>query len=244
MNKPETEGSGGTGRLPEHVAIAALGRQAPEGDWRVGPEATPEADRSTLREVVESALALGISQVTVVTPATGTELTSELGWLLNETQKAFGADFDELKELSVEVSIPLETGPSDPTLSRQVTRLEEAGTAGGNLLLTLRPAHSGRAALARVARRLAEQVARGDLTVEAIDESLVSSQLRYARERDPDLLISTAGANRLADCLLWELAYTEIHVARASWEEFTRSDFERAVRSYQHRERRFGRVQT
>jgi undecaprenyl diphosphate synthase len=59
---------------------------------------------------------------------------------------------------------------------------------------------------------------------------------------DPDLLIRTSGEFRLSNFLLWELAYTEIHIARCYWPEFRRGHLYEAIRDYQRRERRFGLV--
>ena len=55
-----------------------------------------------------------------------------------------------------------------------------------------------------------------------------------------DLLIRTGGEQRLSDFLLWECAYAELVFSRRMWPEFTPRDFERAVRQFRQRERRFG----
>ena len=57
---------------------------------------------------------------------------------------------------------------------------------------------------------------------------------------DPDLLIRTSGEMRLSNFLLWELAYSEIHVTKTFWPDFRRDHLYEAIREYQKRERRFG----
>jgi len=47
---------------------------------------------------------------------------------------------------------------------------------------------------------------------------------------------------RISNFLLWQLAYTELYFTRTLWPEFDRSEFDRAIASYQKRERRFGRT--
>ena len=59
---------------------------------------------------------------------------------------------------------------------------------------------------------------------------------------DPDLLIRTSGELRLSNFLLWQLAYAEFYVTPVLWPDFTRVHLFEAIRDYQNRERRFGRV--
>jgi len=58
---------------------------------------------------------------------------------------------------------------------------------------------------------------------------------------DPDLIIRTSGEVRLSGFLLWQSAYSEFYFCDALWPAFRKIDFLRAIRSYQHRHRRFGR---
>jgi short-chain Z-isoprenyl diphosphate synthase len=58
---------------------------------------------------------------------------------------------------------------------------------------------------------------------------------------DPDLIIRTSGEVRLSGFLLWQSAYSEFYFCDAYWPAFRKIDFLRAIRSYQQRQRRFGR---
>jgi short-chain Z-isoprenyl diphosphate synthase len=58
---------------------------------------------------------------------------------------------------------------------------------------------------------------------------------------DPDLIIRTSGEIRLSGFLLWQSVYSEFYFCDALWPAFRRIDFLRAIRSYQQRNRRFGR---
>ena len=57
---------------------------------------------------------------------------------------------------------------------------------------------------------------------------------------DPDLIVRTAGESRISNFLLWQSAYSEIHVTDTLWPDFDIQDLERAIRDYQGRTRRFG----
>jgi undecaprenyl diphosphate synthase len=94
----------------------------------------------------------------------------------------------------------------------------------------------------RAARCIAEDVAAGRLAPEAVDEAAITARLFTAGVPDPDLLIRTSGEMRISNFLLWQLAYTELHISPVLWPDFGRAELFRAILDYQSRDRRFGRV--
>ena len=89
-------------------------------------------------------------------------------------------------------------------------------------------------------KRLAGQVAAGNLAIESIDESAMASALDTSGIPDPDLLIRTAGEMRVSNFLLWQISYAEIWVTPRRWPEFDIPTLHEALRDYAGRERRFG----
>jgi len=56
-----------------------------------------------------------------------------------------------------------------------------------------------------------------------------------------DLVIRTGGDPHLsAGFMMWDVADAQLHFSKKLWPDFTADDFERAVRDFQKRERRFG----
>ena len=82
----------------------------------------------------------------------------------------------------------------------------------------------------------------GSLKPEDVDESLVASMLYTSDIPDPDLLIRTGGEYRVSNFLLWQIAYTEMVVTQNYWPEFRENDLLEAIKIYQDRDRRFGKV--
>ena len=75
-----------------------------------------------------------------------------------------------------------------------------------------------------------------------IDEAAFASRLYTADCPDPDLLIRTSGEQRISNFLLWQLAYSELFLSPVLWPDFTRRELFGAIRDFQLRERRFGRI--
>jgi len=74
------------------------------------------------------------------------------------------------------------------------------------------------------------------LTPEAIERHLYT-----AGSSDPDLIIRTSGEVRLSGFLPWQSVHSEFYFCDVYWPAFREIDFLRAIRTYQHRSRRFGR---
>ena len=77
-------------------------------------------------------------------------------------------------------------------------------------------------------------------TDELITEDFIGSYLYTAPYSDPDLLIRTAGEFRLSNYLLWQISYSEIWITDTLWPDFTKADLEKAIESYNRRDRKFG----
>ena len=100
--------------------------------------------------------------------------------------------------------------------------------------------YGGRQEITRACRQIAELLQQGELTPEAINESLIEQHLYTKSIPEPDLLIRTSGEMRLSNFLLWQTAYTEIYFTDILWPDFERSAFHQALLNYQRRDRRFG----
>ncbi|MFX0099937.1 MAG: polyprenyl diphosphate synthase [Candidatus Hodarchaeota archaeon] len=106
--------------------------------------------------------------------------------------------------------------------------------------LTIAVAYGGRAEIIDSIKHIAEDVKTGKLDIEEINEDTVQANL-YKNGPDPDMIIRTSGEKRLSGFLLWQSAYSELYFEDAYFPEFRKIDFWRAVRSFQRRERRYGK---
>jgi len=123
--------------------------------------------------------------------------------------------------------------------------LEEAKATTRNntgLVVQLALNYSGRWEIVNAARKLADEVQRGKIQVEDIDEALFASKLETNAVPDPELMIRTSGELRVSNFLLWQIAYTELYITKTLWPDFRKEDLYEAIYTYQHRERRFGKV--
>jgi undecaprenyl diphosphate synthase len=91
-------------------------------------------------------------------------------------------------------------------------------------------------------QRMAEDVRYGRLQPEAITADTIGRYLSTSFMPEPELLIRTSGEMRISNFMLWELAYTELYFTPILWPDFRKQHLFEAIRSFQQRERRFGKI--
>ncbi len=102
--------------------------------------------------------------------------------------------------------------------------------------------YGGRDEIVRAVRKIAKNVKNGTTNVDDIDEKTIASMLDTSSQRDPDLIIRTAGEQRLSNFLSWQSAYSEFYFSGLEWPEFNKAEFFKALESYKSRVRSFGAV--
>jgi tritrans,polycis-undecaprenyl-diphosphate synthase [geranylgeranyl-diphosphate specific] len=126
-----------------------------------------------------------------------------------------------------------------PERVQDAIRYAERRTRGyDHLHLNIALAYGGRAELLGAARDVAGDVATGDLDPAAIDVETVEQRLYEGPVRDVDLIIRTGGDERTSNFLPWHANGNEAAVFFCTpyWPEFSKADFLRAIRTYEHRE--------
>ena len=123
-----------------------------------------------------------------------------------------------------------------PESLRELMRDSAALTAANaGLSLTIAAGYGGQWDIAQAASSLCRDGL--PITPEAIESRLVTTEVPH-----PDLLIRTGGEKRLSNFMMWQLAYTELHLVDTLWPDFDDAAFAAALDWYAGRERRFGRV--
>ncbi len=226
-------------RLPRHVAIIMDGN----GRWaeaRGLPRTRGhEAGERALFDVVEGALEAGIGFLSVYAFSTENwaRPADEVDFLLGFNRSLLRQRRDELNERGVRIRF---MGRRDRRLPKSVQKEMQAAEAmtEGNTRMTLVIAlnYGGRAELVDAVQSMVEDPPR------RVDGRAIAKRLYLPDVPDPDLLIRTSGEMRISNFLLWQAAYAELWFTPVLWPDFGREHLFEAIRDYQKRERRFGKV--
>lgn len=121
-----------------------------------------------------------------------------------------------------------------------IAHAESLTQNNARITLTMALSYGGRAEIVEAIRTIAQRIACGDITAEAIDEECVARHLFTSGLPDPDLLIRTSGEQRISNFLLWQCAYSELVFTKTLWPDFSKRDLEQAIDEFCGRERRYG----
>ena len=121
-----------------------------------------------------------------------------------------------------------------------VQRVKDQTADQDGMILTLALSYGARREITDAARAISEEVRRGILQPEEIDEREIERHLYTADLPTLDLLVRTGGELRLSNYLLWQAAYAELYFTDIKWPEFGERELEDAVLAYQSRVRKFG----
>lgn len=230
--------------VPTHLAIIM------DGNRRFATEAGLDVNtghtrgRDTLEELLDWCLEIGIKILTVYALSTENFSRSkeELDGLMELFDKA-------LRDIAVDERVhrhqirvrAIGDRKALPARVQEAIAIAEAATAGyDRYQYNVALAYGGRDEIVEAIRVLAREVRAGRLDPEQIDSQAVASHLYTADLPDPDLIFRTSGEERISNFLLWQSAYSELYFSDVYWPGLTRTEFLRAIRSFQLRRRRFG----
>ena len=126
---------------------------------------------------------------------------------------------------------------------RDLIEEAEASTAHKTgMTLNIALNYGGQQEIVYAARRLAQQVAEGSITPDAIDEKMLEEALYTEKQPPVDLILRPSGEYRLSNFLIWQSAYAEYVFMDVLWPDFKEQDLDRAFEEYARRDRRFGGV--
>lgn len=227
--------------VPKHVAVIMDGN----GRWakkRFMPRVAGHVKGvELLREMVRACLEREINYLTLFAFSSENwrRPKDEVNLLMQLFVKALEQEVEKLNRNGVRLRVIGDLSPFEPRL-RELIAQAEAITAGNTQLeLTIAANYGGRWDITQAINKMlvAQPEKRQDW-----DESDLEPHLSMNFAPEPDLFIRTGGEERISNFLLWQLAYTELYFTPTLWPDFNTAEFDKAIASFQERERRFGRT--
>ena len=228
--------------LPQHIAIImdGNGRWAKErGKPRVfGHKKGVDAVRKT----ISTAAKLGIKAVTLFAFSSENwrRPEDEVGLLMELFITVLSSEVKRLHKNNLRLRIIGDVTRFNPRLQRKIEQAEELTRNNTGMVLNVAANYGGKWDITQAAKKLAQQVAVGELNPDDIDESKMAQFISMADLPDVDLLIRTSGECRISNFLLWQLAYAEMYFTPVYWPEFGEDSLVEAISWFVNRERRFG----
>jgi len=232
------------GDIPNHIAIImdGNGRWAKRnGNMRIFGH---KAGVDSVRDITETCAQLGVNYLTLYAFSTENwcRPVQEVNALMKILVSSLRKEARNLNKNNIRLHNIGQLERLPEICQNELKEVKELTKDNTRLQLTLALSYSGRWDLTEAMRSIGKKIENGDLSANDIDENTIDDHLATCNLPDPELMIRTSGEYRLSNFLLWQLAYAELYMTKTCWPEFRRQELYDAIKSYQNRERRFGKT--
>ena len=220
--------------IPNHIAIIMDGN----GRWAKGKNRPRvfghKAGADTLRKIVKYCGNIGVKYLTVYAFSTENWKRSqeEVSALMTLFKTYINSEKKMLLENKVRFMVSGREEEVSESLLKAIRELEKETSKDYKMTLNIAFNYGGRAEIIDAIKKARE------MGEEITEENF--SKFLYNDIPDPELIIRTSGEFRISNFLLWQLAYSEIYITDVYWPDFDEKELDKAIESYNKRERRFG----
>lgn len=231
-------------RIPAHVAVIMDGN----GRWAKA-QGLPRINGhfqgvETVRRVTEACSEIGVKYLTLYAFSTENwnRPKDEVDALMSLMVSSLKAELPTFLTNNIRLKAigNLDSLPDECRAELNETMQATSHLNGLTLILAL--SYSSTWEMTQAVQRIADQVKRGEMSVDDITDKVVEANLNTAPFPHPELMIRTSGEIRMSNFLLWQLAYSELYFTDTMWPDFSKDNFFEAIVNYQNRERRFGKT--
>lgn len=197
----------------------------------------------TLKQILRACNDFGIKYLTVYAFSTENwnRKKEEVDFLMDLLGQTLKNELQEMHENGVVINFIGD-------LTRLSTKLQEilahaVNVTQNNTGVRLQIAfnYGARDEIVNAVKNIASRVEKGEISINDINEDLVSQSTYTKSIPDPDLLIRTGGEMRVSNYLLWQIAYSEFYVTKTLWPDFDKMALAGAISDFNSRQRRYGK---
>jgi len=230
--------------IPKHVAFIMDGNGRWAKQQGLARTVGHQEGVARVKEIIRGAFALGIKTVTFFAFSTENwnRPKNEISVLMRFLDNFLSKEIGEFNKNNVRFFVIGRQDPIPKYLQTKIIKAQEQTKDNTGLNVVLALNYGGRQEIVDAAKKFAKDVLAKKIGWQDLDEKIFRSYFYNAQLSDPDLLIRTSNEMRISNFLLWQLSYAEFYFTPKNWPDFKIPELKEAVREYQRRERRFGRV--
>jgi len=227
-------------KAPQHVAMIMDGN----GRWALQrglPRlAGHKAGTENLRRVIRSTVEFGVKYLTIYAFSTENwgRPAEEVNGLMLILQNVIDRELSELHKEGVQLRHIGRLEALDPAIQKKVLNAIDLTKNNDRLILNVAFNYGGRDEIVCAIQKIIKD----GIPAEDVTDELVNKYLFTAGVPDPDLIIRTSGELRVSNFLIWQAAYSEWYITPTFWPDFDKEEYRRALETFAHRDRRFGKV--
>ncbi len=231
-------------KVPRHVAVIMDGNNRWAKARRLAGVAGHKAGVNSVKAVVETCAREGVEVLTLFAFSSENwrRPEDEVSALMRLFLFALEREVKKLHRNNIRLRIIGDRSAFSPLLQEHMARAEELTKDNTLMTLVIAANYGGHWDITQATRQVAAKVAAGELTASDITDDMIQQHLSIGDLPMPDLMIRTAGEQRISNFLLWHLAYTEFYFSDVYWPDFRAGEMRKALGAYANRQRRFGQT--
>ena len=230
-------------KLPNHVAIIMDGNTRWAENNNLDKNDGHKEGVKKARLAVEFFLENKIKNLTLFAFSTenwGRE-KKEVKALLKLFLEAINEQTPDLIKNKVKLNFIGEISRFDKVLINKIKSSQtKTSKYASKMSLNIAISYGGRWDIEQALKTIVKDILKRKIKVKNINESLIANYLSTSLIPDPDLIIRSAGEQRISNFFLWQAAYSEIYFSKKLWPDFNEKDFKKALDEYALRKRKFG----
>ena len=197
---------------------------------------------SKVTEIVRTCPDLNIKTLTLYAFSTENwqRAAHEVASLMRIFRGYMQSKFLELVQKNVKVIFLGDPTPIAEDIVKQMKELEKATSMNNGLTLNIALNYGGRDEIVRAAKNFATDSVMGQVRPEDLTVSGFENYLDTKNQSNPDIIIRTAGQQRISNFLLWQMAYSELYFTDTKWPDFSVRELRGVLSNFNNRERTFG----
>ena len=229
-------------KLPLHIAIIMDGNRRWARSKGLDIKLGHKKGAENLEKIAHYANKIGLKNLTVYAFSTENwkRTEEEVGALMLILENYLEDLAKRVNTDNIKINILGDISRLNTRLQKKINDTIERTKDNTGLILNIAFNYGGRLEIVNSTKRIAKAIQNGDITVDDIDENLISNNMYTKGQPDPDLLIRTGGEFRISNFLPWQIVYSEFYFTDKYWPEFGEEELLDAIKVYQTRNRRFG----
>jgi undecaprenyl diphosphate synthase len=230
--------------IPQHVAIIMDGNGRWAQQQGKGRVAGHKAGVESVRAVVSTARKANVKALTLFAFSSENwqRPPKEVSVLMDLFMYVLTKEVKRLHKHNIRFQVIGDLSRFSDKLQKNIAKSEKLTEGNTGLTLSVAANYGGRWDIANAAKKLAENVQQGTMSLDDINEESLNEHTCLADLPTLDLLIRTGGDFRISNFLLWQAAYAELYFTDVLWPDFNDAQFEKAINCFDQRERRFGKT--
>jgi undecaprenyl diphosphate synthase len=233
-----------SGGKPRHIAIIMDGNNRWAKQRNKAGVSGHKAGVEAVRDVVTVCVEEGIEVLTLFAFSSENwrRPAEEVGALMKLFLFALQREVKKLHRNNIRLRIIGDRSQFSDVLQTHMAQAEELTQENDGMTLVIAANYGGHWDIAQATRVIAKKVASGEIPEESVDEELIQSHISLGDLPLPDLMIRTAGEQRISNFMLWQLAYAEFYFSDLYWPDFKKEQMLEALSAFALRRRRFGQT--